>query len=230
MSGEARRRRMRALVRRLELDVDIDALEIAFWHQSASVERKHASNERHEFLGDAILAFVAARFMYERFPQASEGELSRRKNAVVSGAACAATARRLEFGSLLWLSAGTSTDNSTILADAFEAFIAALYFAAGLDVTQSFIEREHLAHANDEGGARDVKSELQEYTQGVLAVAPVYIERAEGPVHDRRYTSQVRVNDEIVGEGIGPSKKSAQTSAAAMALATLRNREKKTEK
>jgi ribonuclease-3 len=228
MSGEARRRRLRALVRRLDLDVDIDALDIAFRHQSAAVERKFPSNERHEFLGDAILAFVAARYLFERFPNASEGELSRRKNALVSGAACAATARRLQFGEVMWLGAGMQnsggSDNTSILADAFEAFVAALYFAAGMEKTRSFIEREHLAHATDDGAALDVKSELQEFAQATIGATPVYIERAEGPVQDRRFTSQVRVNDEIVGEGIGPSKKSAQQSAAAMALATLRNR------
>ncbi len=216
---------MRALLRRLDLVVDSEAVDIAFRHPSAAIERTHGSNERHEFLGDAILGFVTASWLYARFPDASEGEMSRRKNALVSGASCALTARRLEFGSLMWIAAGTSADNTTILADAFEAFIAALYFAAGMDVTRAFIEREHLAQIVDDVSTQDAKTELQELTHVLYTAAPVYIDRAEGPVQDRRYTSQVRVNDEVLGEGIGPSKKSAQTSAAIMALATLRHRQ-----
>ena len=100
-----------------------------------------------------------------------------------------------------------------------------MYFATDIELTGSFLEAQHIAHVERTDAAEaDAKTALQEFTQARFAVAPIYFERAEGPAHDRRFTSQVRIADEIVGEGIGASKKAAQQSAAAMALATLRNR------
>jgi dsRNA-specific ribonuclease len=88
-----------------------------------------------------------------------------------------------------------------------------------------FIEHEHLAQSDRaEGGEADAKTALQEFTQAAFGTMPIYIERAEGPPHDRRFTSQVRIAEETLGEGIGASKKAAQQSAAAMALALLRSR------
>jgi ribonuclease-3 len=115
--------------------------------------------------------------------------------------------------------------NTSILADAFEAYIGALYLATDIEITAKFLEAQHIAHVDRaEAAEADAKTALQEFTQARFAVAPIYFERAEGPAHDRRFTSQVRIADEVVGEGIGASKKAAQQSAAAMALATLRNR------
>jgi|SRR5579884_288730 len=230
MSGEKHRARLRALLKSARVpELDPALVEQAFVHESAAREGAGASNERLEFYGDAILGFVAARWLVERYPDASEGELTRRKASLVSGEACEKTARRLGFSELVVLGEGMSRSggahNGSILADAFEAFIAALARAADLDRVARFIEREHLM-PNDKPttGDADAKTALQEFAQGVLRVAPMYFERAEGPPHERRYTSQVRVGDEILGEGIGPSKKAAQTSAAAMALAALRAR------
>jgi ribonuclease-3 len=230
VSGEAWRRRVRALLKRCGLpEVAPQAVEPAFVHESAARERGFASNERLEFLGDAILGDIAARYLWAAYPTAGEGELTRRKAALVSGDACAVTARALGFGELLVLGQGMAAsggaDNTTILGDAFEAFVAALALATDAERVRAFVETEHLRplDRHDLAG-RDAKTALQEFTQGRLGVAPIYFERAEGPPHDRRYTSQVRVGDEILGEGIGPSKKAAQQSAAAMALATLEER------
>jgi ribonuclease-3 len=210
-------------------DIDPAAVGPAFIHESAARESAGRSNERLEFFGDAILGFVAARWIFQVYPAASEGEMARRKNALVSGEACAQSARRLGFGELLVLGVGMSaaggTNNASILADAFEAFIAALYLATDLATVGAFIEREHLAVSNRSDLAEaDAKTALQELTQARYSTMPVYIERAEGPAHDRRFTSQVRLSDEVLGEGIGSSKKAAQLSAAAMALAALRRR------
>lgn len=230
MPGEVRRRRLRALLKRSgAAQVDPAVVEAAFVHESAARERASTSNERLEFFGDAILGFAAARYVYQTYPQATEGELARRKNALVSGEACAQSARRLGFGDLVVLGQGMQaaggTDNASILADAFEAYIAALYFATDLPTVTSFLEREHLAASDRiELGDSDAKTALQEMTQARSGTMPVYFERAEGPPHDRRFTSQVRVGDEILGEGIGSSKKAAQLSAASMALAALRQR------
>jgi ribonuclease-3 len=212
-------------------DLEPSAVEIAFVHESAARENATIgiSNERHEFFGDAILGFAAARYLFRKYPQASEGELTRRKAALVSGDVCAATARRLGFGELMVLGQGLSNaggaENASVLADAFEAYVAALFAAAGLDAVTGFLEREHLAkHDAADLAEADAKTALQEFTQGRLGLAPIYLERAEGPPHDRRFTSQVRIGEEILGEGIGSSKKAAQQSAAAMALQALRER------
>ena len=230
MAGEKRRARLRALLKIAGAgDVDAGLVEQAFVHESAAREGAGPSNERLEFYGDAILGYVAGRWLMAKYTDANEGELHRRKAALVSGEACAATARRLSFGELLVLGQGMTTtggaDNSTILSDAFEAFLGALERASDLELTARFIEREHLVFA-DQGstGEADAKTALQEFAQAALRETPMYFERMEGPPHDRRFTSQVRVGDEILGEGIGGSKKAAQTSAAAMALQALRAR------
>lgn len=229
MPGEARRRRLRALLKISGApNVNPAAVESAFVHESAARENAGSgpSNERLEFFGDAILGLLAARYLYGQHPDANEGELTRRKAALVSGDACAITARRLGFGELVVLGQGMQNsggaDNASVLADAFEAYLAALYLAADFEVVAGFVEREHLGALNRPDLIEaDAKTALQEFTQGRFGLSPVYFERAEGPAHDRRFTSQVRVGEEILGEGIGASKKAAQQSAAAMALAAL---------
>ena len=229
MSGEARRRRLRALLSRSGADdIEPPAVLEAFTHGSASREGAGPSNERLEFLGDAILGFIASRWLFARYPRAAEGELTRRKALLVSGDACAESARRLGLGDLILLGHGMESaggaDNTTVLADAFEAYLAALTRSAGLETATAFLEREHLLPLDSgEFVEADAKTALQELTQADHGTTPIYFERAEGPPHDRRYTSQVRLRGEVLGEGIGSSKKTAQQSAAAMALARLRS-------
>jgi ribonuclease-3 len=224
------RRRLTALLKLSGApELDPSAVERAFVHESAAREGAGPSNERLEFFGDTILGFVTARWLMERYPDAPEGELHRRKATIVSGDACAQTARRLGFGDLVRLGVGAQQSggaaNTSILADAFEAYLGALYGHTDVERVARFVEAQHLAHIDHtETADADAKTALQEFAQARFAVAPVYFERAEGPPHDRRFTSQVRIADEVVGEGIGASKKAAQQSAAAMALASLRNR------
>ena len=230
MAGEKRRARLRALLKTAGVpDLDAQRVEQAFVHASAGSEQTLPSNERLEFFGDAILGFAASRWLMTKYPDASEGALTRRKANLVSGAACAETARRLGFADIVVLGAGMdrsgASGNESVLADAFEAFLAALHDAADLDRVLRFLEKEHFVPVDRRDlGERDAKTDLQEFAQAMLRVTPLYFERAEGPPNDRRYTSQVRVGDEILGEGIGGSKKAAQQSAAAMALSALRHR------
>jgi ribonuclease-3 len=229
MSSQHRRRIAALLKLSGAGELDPGAVEQAFVHESAAREGAGPSNERLEFFGDAILGFVTARWLVRHYPDAPEGELHRRKAAIVSGDACAQSARRLDMGEIVRLGVGAQQSggaaNTSILADAFEAYIAALYLATDVEVVARFLETHHIAHVDRADAAdADAKTALQEFTQARFAVAPIYFERAEGPAHDRRFTSQVRIADEVVGEGIGASKKAAQQSAAAMALATLRNR------
>jgi ribonuclease-3 len=210
-------------------DLDPSAVEQAFVHESASSEGAGPSNQRLEFFGDAVLGFVTSRWLWTKYPEAGEGELSRRKASIVSGDACAQTARRLDLGEIVRLGVGMQQDggatNTTILADAFEAYLGALYLNTDVERIARFLETQHFAHVDRADLAdHDAKTALQEFSHARFAVSPIYFERAEGPPHDRRFTSQVRIADEVVGEGIGASKKAAQQSAAAMALAYLRNR------
>jgi len=228
--GEARRRKLRALLKLSgAAQVEPEAIEPAFVHESAARERGGNSNERLEFFGDAILGFVTGRYLFLTYPNAAQGELARRKAALISGDACARSARRLAFDELVVVGQGMQkaggSGNASILSDAFEAYIAALYFATDLPTVTTFIERHHLASTDTSAAAQpDAKSALQELTQARFATVPTYFDRGEGPDHDRRFTSQVRVGDEVLGEGIGPTKKAAQLSAAVMALAALRHR------
>jgi ribonuclease III len=229
MSSQHRRRITALLKLSGAAELDPSAVEAAFVHESASSEGAGPSNQRLEFFGDAILGFVASRWLMTKYPDATEGMLTRRKANLVSGIACAETARRLGFSDLVVLGQGMdrsgASGHETVLADAFEAFLAALYDASDLDHVQRFLEKEHIVPADRRDvGERDAKTDLQEFAQGMLRQTPMYFERAEGPPNDRRFTSQVRIGDEILGEGIGPSKKVAQQSAAAMALSTLRQR------
>jgi ribonuclease-3 len=230
MAGERRRAKLRSLLKAAGVsDLDPAKVEQAFVHGSAAREGAVASNERLEFLGDAILGFLAARWLMESYPEAAEGELTLRRQALVSGEACAKTARRLGFNELVVLGAGMAqsggAENQTILADAFEAFLGALCNATDLERVARFLTKEHFVPADRAArGEADAKTALQEFAQAVVRLTPLYFERMEGPPHDRRFTSQVRVGDEILGEGIGASKKAAQQSAAAMALTQLRAR------
>jgi len=230
LAGEARRRRLRALVARTGANVDIDKLDAAFAHESAFREGlAEASNERLEFLGDALLGFVVARALYARYPDAPQGELTLRKAALVNDAALAETARRLEFEPLLRLgaslaNAGAARPRST-LSDAFEAFLAALYQEAGLEAVADFVAREHVAvHERNAIPLDDPKTLLQEWSQRRFADVPAYVERFEGPPHERVFFSEVAVRGDVLAAGSGPSKKAAQRAAAARALEVVRER------
>jgi ribonuclease-3 len=230
MAGEQRRRRLRALLDLADAPVEsLAGVEAAFVHESAAKERQILSNERLEFLGDAVLGLVVARWLYVSYPDEKEGTLAKRKAAIVSDSAIAQTARRLGFGDLVELGAGErahgGSERTSILADAFEAFVAALFLEHGFAVAQRFVERRHVANVDHEHAAlADPKTQLQELTQARVGCTPVYREHGEGPPHLRTFTSTVTVNGEALGTGTGPSKKAAQQSAAAQALHILQER------
>lgn len=228
MPGEARRRRFRALLKHADVTLSsFDLIEDAFVHESAAQEVGILSNERLEFLGDAILGFIVSRWLYERYPKEREGQLTRRKAGIVNDAALARTARRLEFGDLIRLGVGARAagvaDRVSILGGAFEAFLAALSLQFGLDAAQRFVEREHIAQL-DPAALEDPKTVLQEFTQAHYACVPRYREEAAGPAHALRFTSFVTVKGELVGTGSGHSKRSAQQEAAAAALRAVLTR------
>jgi ribonuclease III len=230
-----RRRALRAFGRRLGLKGavrgDCGALDAALTHDSYANERARpgdapaTSNERLEFLGDAVLGHIVAHALFERFRGEREGVLSRRRAALVSRDALASTARRLDVAPLVLLGKGEAAAGGerrpSILAAVFEALVGAIYLSEGFDAARRFVEREHLAHAS-EPSAADPKTALQEYAQARFKRPPTYAVTGEsGPAHAKTFTISVSVGGNVMGTGSGPTKKQAQAEAALEALNAL---------
>jgi ribonuclease III len=228
MSGENYRRRLRALlrlagVRRAD---DLSEFERAFVHQSYAKERGGASNDRMEFLGDSVLGCITAGWLFERFADEPEGLLTLRKAAIVNDAQLAQTARRLAFGAMTRLGAGMHAaggeENTSVLADAFEAFVGALFLRFGLERARRFVVAEHIEHLDHSSDALlDAKTRLQHYAQEHLAATPVYRETSRGTPQHPAFRSRVTVKGKILGKGEGSSKKAAQQAAAQAALLSI---------
>jgi len=186
------------------------------------------SNERLEFLGDAVLGLVVADALYAKYPREPEGLLSPRRARSISRDALAQTARQLGVGALLRLGKGEAAAHGEsrpkILAAAMEAVIGAVYLAEGFEAARRFVLRVHAVDAaakHDQ--ARDSRTELQELAQAQFKKAPSYSVTGEsGPPHARTFNASVRLGSEVVGTGSGPTKKAAQAEAAAQALRALR--------
>lgn len=227
MAGEQRRRRLRALLKKAHAaPAELDLFEQAFLHESAARERREISNERLEFLGDSVLGFVAATWLYEEHGDKDEGWLTRRKAASVNDGALAQTALRLGFPEMLQLGEGMAraggSQNHTILADAFEAFVGALYLRYGESKARRFLIEQHLRHVDlSEESVTDAKSRLQHLMQERYHQVPVYRDLAVGTPQAPQFTSQVILKDTVLGSGTGKSKKHAQLEAASEALETL---------
>jgi len=184
------------------------------------------SNERLEFLGDAILGCVVAEYLYQRGPEMSEGELTSLRSALVRTEALADFARQLDLGQYLLLSRGEEAsggrDRPATLARTCEALVGALYLDQGLAATRDVILRlVHPALENvlQQRLDKDDKSRLQELAQGELQLTPVYrVVRTSGPDHAREFTVGVWVGERLVGEGSGRSKQTAEQAAARHAL------------
>ncbi|HYF12957.1 MAG TPA: ribonuclease III [Candidatus Paceibacterota bacterium] len=201
----------------------------AFTHRSYLNEHRgevEVHNERLEFLGDAVLELIATRFLYEKFPDRNEGELTAYRAALVNAVTCAEIANNLEMNNYLLLSKGESKDTGrargVLLANAFEALVGALYLDQGFDVTQKFIEK-HLFPKIDEIIKkklwRDSKSTLQERVQEVEGATPYYaVIRESGPDHDKQFVVGVYAKDALLAQGQGKSKQEAEQDAARVAL------------
>lgn len=227
--GLARKRALRGLARRIGLpaDADVALLDVAMTHDSYACEHpeRAQSNERLEFLGDAVLGAIVASELYTRHLERSEGQLSRMRASLVSRAALARSAELLDLGPLLLLGRGENAAGGarrpSVLADAFEALVGALFQMGGMQAAQTFIQRHHLAHAAS-SETTDPKTALQEYLQAKFKKAPHYAVTAQsGPAHARIFTVAVDVAGRRLGSGSGTTKKQAQTNAAREALAHL---------
>jgi ribonuclease-3 len=206
----------------------------AFTHSSYANERPDkalglASNERLEFLGDAVLNFITASYLYQRFPARSEGELTDLRTALVRTGTLARFARQLDLGSLIRISRGedtaTARNRPPLLADIFEALLGAIYLDQGLDAVRAFVLPfldEEIVSIEAGGGEINYRTRLQEYTQAQLSTTPRYRTAAiSGPEHQREYTLEVYVGDRLLGVGQGFSKQAAAYEAARVALEAL---------
>ncbi len=199
-------------------------LETALTHTSyANEARRHLpSNERLEFLGDSVLSFVVAEYMYAQKPPLPEGELTRRRATLVCEPALAGFAGQINLGAHLWLGKGEEMNGGrhrpSILADAFEALIAALYLDGGIDVARGFI----LPFVRGGAAEEDYKTRLQEVVQQNPQQHVHYmVTREDGPDHAKSFTVEVYLNEVCVGTGRGHSKKLAEQQAARAALAGM---------
>jgi ribonuclease-3 len=205
---------------------------VALTHRSYAFEQGLAeTNERLEFLGDAVLGVVITDLAFRRFPDLSEGELAKLRAATVKMSTLADVARELGLGSLVRLGKGEEMsggrDKASILADGMEAVIGAVYLDKGLDFARAMIERlfwprmDAYAHG---GGDRDFKMALQEQASRDLGVAPEYRVWSQGPDHAKEFTATVFLKGEEYGAGTGRSKKEAEQQAAREALDELASR------
>jgi ribonuclease-3 len=205
----------------------LTALTHRSWAHEAGEEAQ--DNESLEFLGDAILAFLVADLLYRSFPGLDEGRLSKHKAVLEKSATLAEVARELGLGAFLRLGRGErlggGARNDKILANAFEAVLAAVYLDGGLDAARRFVGLAlgpRVGELDAENPINDYKSVLQETAQGLGLGTPRYeVVGESGPDHDKRFRVQALVGDRALGEGEGFTKRGAQQVAARCALRRL---------
>ncbi len=204
-----------------------ELLKNALTHSSYANEEhcRYGSNERLEFLGDSVLSIIVSEYIYKNFKNLPEGELTKLRASLVCEKALSGFAKELMLGKYLLLGKGESHNHGeqrpSILADAFEALLAAIYLDGGFEPAKRhvlrFISEELTAGASD--SFKDYKTLLQEVIQKNPEERLVYILIDEsGPDHDKRFTVEVHLNSNVIGKGVGRSKKSAEQEAAHQAL------------
>lgn len=187
------------------------------------------SNERLEFLGDAVLNFLTAAWLYQRFPERGEGELTGLRAALVKTTTLARFARELHLGDYIRISRGEDTsearNRAPLLADVFEALLGAIYLDQGIDTVRAFVmpflEREIDLILSGQVEV-DYRTRLQEKVQAEYGITPVYrTVSATGPDHQREFTVEVMMGQVLLGLGTGSSKQTAAQEAARVALDTM---------
>ena len=203
-------------------------LENALCHSSfANEHRGKKDNERLEFLGDAVLELCASHYLFDAFPHTPEGELSRYRAALVCEASLAAAARKLKLGEYLCLGKGEEKsggrERDSILSDAYEAVLGAIYLDGGLKAARGFL-KEQLLFQSESIPAQapiDAKTRLQEFLQKNGSIQIQYRIVEEPSDNTEAFTAQVVVENEVLGTGRGHNKKTAEQAAAAAALTRL---------
>lgn len=203
---------------------DRSLLKLALTHSSACNEKTAGhNNERLEFLGDSVLGFITAEYLWNAHPDLPEGQLTRRRASAVCEKALAGYARKFGLGNFLYMGRGEEMTGgrlrASILADAFEALLAAIYLDGGIEEAKKFC----LPYITDGDKQTeefiDYKTELQEIVQKNPGEALSYVTVEEsGPAHNRTFVVEVHLNSNCLAEGTGPSKKKAEQDAARKAL------------
>ena len=225
-----------ALLAALGVQLSDEMLTVALTHRSYSYENGGLpTNERLEFLGDAVLGLTITEELYHRHPDRSEGDLAKLRASIVNTQALADVGRQLSDGGLgghLLLGKGEENsggaDKASILADGVESLLGAIYLEHGITVARAVILRlfaKLLDTAPTLGAGLDWKSSLQELTASRGMGAPSYIVTSTGPDHDKEFTATVVVTDIEYGRGVGRTKKEAELKAAAAAWNTLADAE-----
>lgn len=215
-----------------------ELLEQALTHRSAARQpgksaANYAANERLEFLGDAVLGLVASRFLYDHFPDKDEGELSKLKAALVNKMTLSRIAEEIGLGKFVKLSPEEERmggrSRRSIIADAYEALLGAVYLDGGILAATEMIETHLLSRLGELASDRahfNYKGELLEYLQGRQMGTPRYIvETEEGPDHHKKFTMICMVLGTKLAVGVGASKKEAEQKAARLALLALHRKE-----
>ena len=213
-----------------------EALSHRSWCHERNVEQptgsQVASNERLEFLGDAVLGLCVCQLAVTRWPDLGPGDLSAVRSAVVNAGALAEAARHCELGSALLLGKGEAAtggaDKESILADGLEAVLGAVFLDGGLVAACDIVERllgERLAEAASEPGTREAKNRLQELVARQFGTEPIYDVSSSGPAHRPRFVAAARILDEVWGRGEGSTKRAAERRAAQAACIRLEDRD-----
>ncbi len=207
---------------------DKNLMKAAFIHRSYLNEERSTkeSNERLEFLGDSVLSFLTSEFLYKSYPDYPEGTLTNIRSSLVKTKTLAVLAQKLHLGELLFLSRGEEEsggrNNTSLLADTFEALLGALFLDQGIDAARTFLTAELFPLTEDIVEKKtyiDYKSLLQEIVQEQTKISPTYrVVKSEGPDHDKIFWVEAMMGEKVLGEGSGKSKQEAEQSAAVNAL------------
>ena len=212
---------------------DKDLLENVFIHRSYLNEHKNSSlpsNERLEFLGDSVLSLITSVYLFKNYPNLKEGDYTEIKSAIVKMDSLAEAAKKINLNNYLLLSKGeekgAGRTNNNILADCFEALIAAIFldqnFEAAYLFVVNFLFKDKLDYLLKNNLYLSAKSKLQELIQGKYKMTPLYkVLEENGPEHKRTFKIGVYFNNKKLGEGIAPSKKEAEEEAAKKAFENL---------
>ena len=208
------------ILKKLNIDTQNEELyKKAITHTSYSNENPNCeSYERLEFLGDAVLEVIISDYLYNE-KNLEEGTMTKMRASYVCETACATYAKKIGLANEILLGSGEAEANTTIIADVFESFTAAMYLDKGLEKTREFILGIIKPYIEKEiDFLHDYKSELQEQVQTVRKSVTYEIIDEKGPAHDKTFTCQVIVDNIVMGKGVGSSKKAAEQEAAKVAL------------
>lgn len=203
----------------------------SFVHESGN--GRDRDNQRLEFFGDAVLGFFISAMLLDRFPNSGEGELSKVRASMVNEKTLARLAEEILLGKYLRLGRGEEKtggrEKSSVLADAYEALVAAVYLDGGAGAVEELVEKQFaplMVAAAENFTGKDFKTRLQEIIQEMHGKPPRYVlETESGPPHDRIFTVAVFVDDRFMGRGVGKSKKQAEQAAAGEAVAGLKDKD-----